>query len=76
MDLVMKVSKTHFKAHALELLRRVETTGEPLLITHRGKPVLEVRPYREEDPLTKLRGTLARYQEPTEPTGEAWEALE
>jgi len=75
MVMVMKVSKTHFKAKALEFLRRVEATGEPLVITDRGRPVLEVRPYREEDPRETLRGTLLRYEAPTEPTGEAWEAL-
>ncbi|WP_341474620.1 type II toxin-antitoxin system Phd/YefM family antitoxin [Thermus altitudinis] len=75
MTLVMKVSKSYFKAHALELLRRVETTGEPLILTDRGRPVLEVRPYREGDPREGLLGTLLHYEEPTEPTGEAWEAL-
>ena len=75
MTLVMKVSKSYFKAHALELLRRVEATGEPLILTDRGRPVLEVRPYREEDPREKLLGTLLRYEDPTEPTGEDWEAL-
>jgi prevent-host-death family protein len=74
-NMVMKVSKSYFKAHALELLRRVEATGEPLIITNRRRPVLEVRPYREEDLREALRGTLLRYEAPTEPTGEAWEAL-
>jgi prevent-host-death family protein len=67
--MVMKVSKSHFKAHALELLRRVEATGEPLIITDRGRPVLEVRPYREEDPRETLRGTLLRYEGPPSPQG-------
>ncbi len=71
----MKVSKTYFKAHALELLRRVEATGEPLVLTHRGRPVLEARPYREKDPRERLLGTLLCYENPTEPTGEAWGAL-
>ncbi|AEV15185.1 Prevent-host-death [Thermus sp. CCB_US3_UF1] len=71
----MRVSKAYFKAHALELLRQVEATGEPLILTHRGKPVLEVRPYREENPLEELRGTLLRYEGPTEPTEGVWEAL-
>jgi len=75
MTMVTKVSKSHFKAHALELLRRVEATGEPLIITDRGRPVLEVRPW-EEDPRETLRGTLLRYEGPTEPTGEVWGVLE
>ncbi len=75
MTMVMKVSKSRFKAHALELLRWVEATGEPLILTHRGRPVLEVRPYRAEDPRGRLLGTLLRYEAPTEPAEEAWEAL-
>ena len=75
MTVATKVSKSHFKAHALELLRRVEATGEPLIITDRGRPVLEVRPYREEDPRETLRGTLLRYEAPTEPAGEVWGVL-
>jgi len=51
------------KAHALELLRRVEATGEPLIITDRRRPVPEVRPTG--------RRTLLRYEASTEPTGEA-----
>ncbi|MFN4070624.1 MAG: type II toxin-antitoxin system Phd/YefM family antitoxin [Thermus caldifontis] len=71
----MRVSKSYFKAHALELLRQVQTTGEPLILTDRGRPVLVVQPYREEDHLDRLKGTLVLYQDPLEPTGEAWEAL-
>jgi antitoxin (DNA-binding transcriptional repressor) of toxin-antitoxin stability system len=74
MTMVMKVSKSHFKAHALELLRRVEATGEPRIHTDRGRPVLEVRPW-EEDPRETLRGTLLRYEGPTEPAGEVWGVL-
>ncbi|WP_337845141.1 type II toxin-antitoxin system Phd/YefM family antitoxin [Thermus sp.] len=74
----MKVSKSRFKAHALELLRWVEATGETLILTHRGCPVLEVRSYREDvdlDPRAHLLGTLLRYEAPTEPPEGAWEAL-
>ena len=49
---------------------------QPLIITDRSRPVLEVRPYRKEDPREALRGTLLRYEGPTEPTGEVWEVLE
>ncbi|WP_253729540.1 hypothetical protein [Thermus scotoductus] len=31
----------------------------------------EVQPYREEDDLGRLKGTLVFYQDPLEPTGEA-----
>lgn len=49
----------------------MEATGEPLILTDRGRPVLVVQPYREEDDLDRLKGTLVFYQDPLEPTGEA-----
>jgi len=39
-------TKTRFKAKALEYPRQVETTGEPLVITDRGRPAVEVRRLR------------------------------
>jgi len=72
------VSKANFKARALEIFRRVEETGEPVLITDRGRPVLRLEPYYGEDDavLSSLRGSVITYREPTEPVDEdAWEAL-
>ncbi len=71
------VSKSRFKARALELFRQVERTGEPIVITHRGRPVLTVTPYREEpdDALRVLRDSVARYDAPYEPVGsDEWES--
>ena len=73
-----EVSKSQFKAKALEILRRVEATGEPVLVTDHGKPTIEVRRYRslERSPLDLLRGSVVDYLDPTEPVGEQdWEAL-
>lgn len=74
------VSKSQFKAQALEFLRGVETQKQPLVITHNGKPVAKVIPYQEELDqeaiLKSLRGTLVYYKDPTEPVGlEDWEML-
>ena len=73
-----EVSKSQFKAKALEILRRVEATGEPVLVTDHGKPTIEVRRHRalERSPLDLLRGSVVDYVDPTEPVGERdWEAL-
>lgn len=71
------VSKSRFKARALEYFREVEQTGQPLIITDHGAPVLRLSPYRA-DPgasLRLLRDTVVRYEAPTEPVGEEdWEA--
>ena len=65
------VSKSRFKAKALELFRQVETTGKPIIITDRGTPVLKLAPYREdpEGALKALRETVVKYTAPTKPVG-------
>lgn len=73
------VSKTEFKARALEFFRQVEATGEPIIVTDHGKPALEIRPYRaiERDPLTMLRGSVLRFNDPLSPIDDdAWEAAQ
>ena len=70
------VSKSQFKARALQFFRQVERTRQPLVITDRGTPVLKLVPYREEPgaALRTLRDTVVKYQAPTEPVGaDDWE---
>ena len=73
------VSKSQLKAKALEYFRQVETTGQELVVTDRGKPVLKIVPYRRDSraAMRALKGSAVRYDDPTEPVGLAdWEALE
>ena len=74
-----RISKARFKAQALELFRQVERTGQELVITDHGRPVLRVAPYAAPDPaeaLAALRGSVVRYDAPMEPVGlEDWESL-
>ena len=69
LDTSMKMSKSAFKAHALEVFREIERTGEPMIITDHGKPKLEIRKLAEKniDLLQKLKGSVVRYEAPTEP---------
>lgn len=72
------VSKSAFKAKALEYFREVESTGKELVITDHGKPVLKVVPYAYDpaEALRALRGSVVRYDDPLEPVGlEDWESL-
>jgi antitoxin (DNA-binding transcriptional repressor) of toxin-antitoxin stability system len=73
-----QVSKSEFKAKALEFFRQVEASGESVVVTDHGKPALEVRPYRsaERNPLDILRGSVVRYVEPTAPVDVEWEAAQ
>lgn len=72
------VSKSAFKPKALAYLREVEETGEALIITDHGRPVVRVAPYAPaENILARLRGCIVRYDRATEPVAvEDWEALE
>lgn len=74
-----QVSKSEFKSRALEFFRQIEASGESLIVTDHGKPALEVRPYRSiaRNPLDILRGSVVRYDNPTDPIGENdWEAAQ
>ncbi len=71
------VSKSRFKARALEYFRQVEQTGRSIVITDRGDPVLKLVPYQEDprDALRVLRDSVVRYEAPTRPVAEDdWEA--
>lgn len=76
--MTIQVSKSKFKAKALELMRQIEVSGESLIITDHGKPSLEIRKLATEksDPFERLRGSVLRYDDPFEPVGvKDWEAL-
>jgi prevent-host-death family protein len=69
------VSKSAFEAKALAYLRDVEDTGETLVVTDRGRPVVRIEPYAPmDDVLERLRGCVVRYDDPTEPVAtDEWE---
>jgi prevent-host-death family protein len=72
------VSKSQFKPHSLEYFRKIEQTGEELVITDHGRPVLKIIPY-VADPeacFHGLRNSVLHYDAPLEPVGvEDWEVL-
>jgi len=72
------VTKSEFKAKALEYFRKVEATNEVLVVTDHGRPVVEMRRYRDESrsPLERLKGSVVEYISPMEPVAEDdWEML-
>lgn len=76
--IMLQLSKSKFKPKALEVMRHVEETGEPVIITSHGALVLELRVYQPKnaDPFEPLRGSVLTYLEPTLPVGvEDWEIL-
>lgn len=73
------VSKSQFKAKALEYFRQVEASGEPLIVTDHGKPTLEIRRinHEKQDPFEILKGSVLWYDRPFDPAvdEDEWNAL-
>jgi antitoxin (DNA-binding transcriptional repressor) of toxin-antitoxin stability system len=58
-----RVSKAIFKSRACELFRHVESLGETVVVTDRGQPTIEIRPYRSkrDNPLELLRASIVHF---------------
>lgn len=58
-----RVSKAVFKSKACELFRHVEMLGETVVVTDRGEPTVEIRPYRSrrKNPLELLRSSIVHF---------------
>ena len=61
------VSKSKFKARALQFFREVEQSGEELIITDHGRPVLKIIPYQDnsKDALKQLQGSVLKFHDPS-----------
>lgn len=76
------IAISKFKATCLSLLDRVQKTGEPLLITKRGKPVAQVLPppppeQPKESAFGCMAGTAKILGDIVEPLGEEdWEVYQ
>ena len=75
--MALTVSKSRFKPKALEYFRKVQETGEEIVLTDHGKPVLRISVYKPDPAaaLKSLRNTVVRFTDPLQPTGEEWDAL-
>ena len=71
------VEASEFKAKCLRLMDQVARTGEPLVITKNGKPVVTLVPYGEKrETLVGLHaGAIQIHGDIVSPLNEPWEAL-
>ncbi|WP_233873193.1 type II toxin-antitoxin system Phd/YefM family antitoxin [Paraburkholderia adhaesiva] len=71
-----RVSKAVFKSKACELFRHVEMLGETVVVTDRGEPTVEIRPYRSrrKNPLELLRSSIVNFSLKGEPEALAQQA--
>jgi prevent-host-death family protein len=71
-----EVSKSALKAKMLEYFRMVEDTGEELIVTDNGRPVVKVVPYRARGTVAEtfadVRGRVVYHEDVLAPTTEEW----
>ena len=72
------LSISEFKAKALAIVAQVADTGEPVVVTKRGKPIAKVIPFSAETkPLQpgRMQGTVLQEDDIVSPMGaEMWNA--
>ena len=70
------VSKSKLKSKLLEFLRFVESEGEEIIITDRGKPVAKITKYASspstEELFGEMRGKVQYFEDLTAPTMDEW----
>ena len=70
------VSKSQLKAHMLEYFRKVEETGEELVVTSHSKPTLKVVPISSkrnvDEIFSGIRKVARIHGDLSEPETEAW----
>lgn len=74
--MAISISKSKLKAHMLEVFRKVEETGEEVIVTSRNRPVIRVQAMKEgttvEEAFADVYGQLIFLGDPNEPTIEEW----
>ena len=72
------ISKSEFKPKALKYFREIQESGQELIITDHGKPVLKISPYHQDAKtvLKELHNSVHDYKDPLEPVAlDDWEIL-
>ena len=71
-----EVSKSVLKGKMLEYFRRVEDTGEELIVTDNGRPVVKVVPIRTKassaEVFGDVRGRVVYHEDILTPTTDEW----
>ncbi|MEH2124809.1 type II toxin-antitoxin system Phd/YefM family antitoxin [Nostoc sp.] len=72
---IMKsISKSKLKSQLIEFLRLVESEGEEIVVTDRGKPVVKISKYAQtpstEELFGEMRGKVKYFEDLTTPTEE------
>lgn len=68
------IAAAEFKNSCLRVMETVHTSGVPILVTKRGKPLVRIVPILEEKAPTTLEGVITYEAEDIFSTSETFEA--
>ncbi len=68
------VAISEFKAKCLDLITKMDKTKKPMVITKNGKPVAKLVPFKSDNNLEALRGSVQYYGDIISPIEEDWNA--
>jgi prevent-host-death family protein len=73
------ISKSKLKARMLEIFREVEATGQELIVTEHGRPVLRIVPIRPkvtvQEVFGDVQGRVVYHEDINLPTIDEWDEV-
>jgi antitoxin (DNA-binding transcriptional repressor) of toxin-antitoxin stability system len=77
--MVITISKSKLKAKMLEIFRQLEASGDELIVTDQGKPVLKIIPIKQKSSVKELfadyQGQVTYQEEINIPSLQEWEEV-
>ncbi len=71
------ISKSKLKAHMLEVFRQLENSGDELIVTDHGKPVLKIASIQHQASVKAvfgdIQGKVTYLEDINTPTTQEWE---
>ena len=73
---MITISKSRLKANMLSLFRQIEQSGEEIIVTDRGRPVLRIQPLTRRESVADvfgpIQGRVTYSGDIDEPTIDEW----
>jgi antitoxin (DNA-binding transcriptional repressor) of toxin-antitoxin stability system len=74
---MITISKSKLKAQMLSVFRRIEETGEEVIVTDNSRPVLRIERIETRTPVEEafagLQGKVVYHEDINNPTADEWE---
>jgi antitoxin (DNA-binding transcriptional repressor) of toxin-antitoxin stability system len=75
--MIESISKSKLKGKMLEVFRQLEASGQELIVTDHGKPVLKIVPIKQKMTVAELFGDVQGHviflEDINQPTQDEWE---